>query len=229
MRPTHPAIFRAGMEILPTADTMVELGDTVRIVGKRELLEDIRNELGNSVKELVHPNTLPIFSASSSASCSAASPPRFPGLPVPAKLGMAGGPLLVAILLGYKGRIGGYDFYMTPGANTMLRELGIILFLACVGLSSGAQFVDTFNQGGYCGCSMVPQSPSSRSWWPQSSRVFSRLTISRSAGHLWRHDRSASTRVRQRPGTDTSPGDGVCYGLSMTVTSCASSSPRFSS
>ena len=76
-------------------------------------------------------------------------PIAIPGLPVPAKLGMAGGPLLVAIFLGYKGRVGGFDFYMTPGANIMLRELGIILFLACVGLSSGAQFVETFNNGGY--------------------------------------------------------------------------------
>ena len=142
-------IFRTGMEILPTADTMVELGDTVRIVGKRELLEDIRNELGNSVKELVHPNTLPIFLGIFLGILLGSIPLSIPGLPVPAKLGMAGGPLLVAIFLGNKGRIGNCDFYMTPGANTLLRELGIILFLASVGLSSGAQFVDTFNQGGY--------------------------------------------------------------------------------
>jgi putative transport protein len=142
-------IFRAGMEILPTADTMVELGDTVRVVGKRDLLEDIRDELGNSVKELVHPNTLPVFLGIFLGVLLGSIPIAIPGLPVPAKLGMAGGPLLVAIFLGYKGRIGSYDFYMAQGANTMLRELGIILFLACVGLSSGAQFVDTFNRGGY--------------------------------------------------------------------------------
>ena len=76
-------------------------------------------------------------------------PFAIPGLPVPAKLGMAGGPLLVAIFLGYKGRWGNYSFYMTPGANIMLRELGILLFLSCVGLSSGGKFVETFNNGGY--------------------------------------------------------------------------------
>ena len=142
-------IFRAGMEILPTADTMVELGDTVRVVGKRDLLEDIRKELGNSVKELVHPNTLPIFLGIFMGILLGSIPIVIPGVPIPAKLGMAGGPLIVAIFLGYKGRVGSCDFYMTPGANTMLRELGIILFLSCVGLSSGAQFVDTFNRGGY--------------------------------------------------------------------------------
>ncbi|MFT3848859.1 MAG: putative transporter [Propionivibrio sp.] len=142
-------IFRAGMEILPTAGTTLELGDTVRVVGKRELLDDVRKELGHSIKELVHPNTLPIFLGICLGVLLGSIPIAIPGLPVPAKLGMAGGPLLVAIFLGYKGRIGGFDFYMTPGANIMLRELGIILFLACVGLSSGAQFVNTFNNGGY--------------------------------------------------------------------------------
>jgi putative transport protein len=142
-------IFRAGMEILPTDSTTVELGDTVRVVGKRELLEDIRKELGNSVRELVHPNTLPIFLGIFLGVLLGSIPISIPGLPVPAKLGMAGGPLLVAIVLGYKGRLGRCDFYMTPGANIMLRELGIILFLASVGLLSGAQFVATFNNGGY--------------------------------------------------------------------------------
>ncbi len=142
-------IFRAGMEILPTKNTTVELGDTVRVVGKRDLLEDVRKELGNSVKELVHPNALPIFLGIFLGVLLGSIPLSIPGLPIPAKLGMAGGPLLVAILLGYKGRVGPCDFYMSPGANIMLRELGIILFLACVGLSSGAQFVETFNNGGY--------------------------------------------------------------------------------
>ena len=68
---------------------------------------------------------------------------------MPARLGMAGGPLLAAMFLGYKGRIGTYDFYIAPGASAMLRELGIILFLSCVGLSSGEHFVETFRAGGY--------------------------------------------------------------------------------
>jgi putative transport protein len=142
-------IFRAGMEILPTHDTTVELGDTVRVVGKRDLLPEIREELGNSVKELAHPNTIPIFLGIFLGIILGSIPFFIPGLPAPAKLGMAGGPLLIAIILGYKGRIKNLDFYMTPGANMMVRELGIILFLSCVGLSSGGEFVKTLVNGGY--------------------------------------------------------------------------------
>ena len=72
-----------------------------------------------------------------------------PGLPVPAKLGLAGGPLLVAILLGWKGRVKKFSFYMNTAANMMLREVGICLFLGCVGLGAGGTFVDTFVNGGY--------------------------------------------------------------------------------
>lgn len=142
-------IFRAGMELLPSQDTTIELGDTVRVVGKRELLPDIRSELGNSVKELAHPNTIAIFMGIFLGIVLGSIPIFIPGLPAPAKLGLAGGPLIVAILLGYKGRIKNFDFYMTPGANMIIREIGITLFLACVGLSSGSQFVETISKGGY--------------------------------------------------------------------------------
>jgi putative transport protein len=141
-------IFRSGMEILPTLDTTVEFGDTVRVVGKRELLPEVRHELGNSVKELAHPNVIPLFMGIFLGVILGSIPIFLPGLPAPAKLGLAGGPLLIAILLGHKGRIGSLDFYMTPGANMMLKELGIILFLCCVGLSSGGQFVETLSKGG---------------------------------------------------------------------------------
>jgi len=142
-------IFRAGTEILPTRGTTVEFGDTVRIVGKRELLPDIRNELGNSVDELAHPNTIAVFIGIFLGVILGSIPIFIPGLPAPAKLGLAGGPLLVAIILGNQRRYKKLDFYMTPGANMMMRELGIILFLACVGLSSGDDFVKTILNGGY--------------------------------------------------------------------------------
>jgi putative transport protein len=142
-------IFRSGIEIMPTANTVVELGDVVRVVGKRELLDDIRQEIGNSVAELVHPNPVPIFLGIFLGVMLGSIPLAIPGLPVPAKLGMAGGPLLVALVLGFKGRVGNYDFYISPGASAVLRELGIILFLSCVGLSSGEHFVETFHAGGY--------------------------------------------------------------------------------
>lgn len=142
-------IFRAGTEILPTRSSTVEFGDTVRIVGKRELLPEIRNELGNSIDELAHPNTIPIFIGIALGVIVGSIPIFIPGLPAPAKLGLAGGPLLIALLLGNQRRFKNFDFYMTPGANMMLRELGIILFLACVGLSSGGHFVQTIKDGGY--------------------------------------------------------------------------------
>jgi putative transport protein len=142
-------IFRSGLEILPTRDTTIELGDTVRVVGKRDLLPDIRQELGNSLIELAHPNTVPLFLGIVLGILLGSIPVFIPGLPAPVKLGMAGGPLIVALLFGYRGRIGKLDFYMTPGANMMLRELGIILFLACVDLVSGTELVKTLVNGGY--------------------------------------------------------------------------------
>lgn len=142
-------IFRSGIEILPTRNALIELGDTVRVVGKRELQSEIKLELGNSVKELAHPNTIPLFIGVFVGILVGSITLAIPGLPAPVKLGIAGGPLLIAIMLGHKGRIGKTDFYMTPGANMILRELGIILFLACVGLSSGAHFIHSLVNGGY--------------------------------------------------------------------------------
>ena len=142
-------IFRSGLEILPTRDTTIELGDTVRVVGKRKLLPDIRQELGNSMVELSRPNTVPIFLGIVLGILLGSIPVYIPGLPAPVKLGLAGGPLIVALLFGHMGRIGKFDFYMTPGANMVLRELGIILFLACVGLGSGADLGSTLAGGGY--------------------------------------------------------------------------------
>lgn len=142
-------IFRSGIEILPTLNTIVEIGDTVRIVGKRELLDDIKKELGNSVKELAHPNVIPLFIGIVLGIIAGSIPIYISGLPFPAKLGLAGGPLLIAIFFGHKGRIGEFDFYMTPGANLFLKELGIVLFLAAVGLLSGEKFFHTLINGGY--------------------------------------------------------------------------------
>lgn len=142
-------IFRSGIEILPTRNAIIEMGDTVRVVGKKDLQQEIKQELGNSVKELAHPNTIPLFMGVFMGIIIGSLSFAIPGLPAPVKLGVAGGPLLVAIFLGHQGRIGKTDFYMTPGANMMLRELGIILFLACVGLSSGEHFFSSLVNGGY--------------------------------------------------------------------------------
>jgi Predicted permease len=142
-------IFRNGMKILPTLNTTLEFGDTVKVVGKKEILKDVRKELGDSVKELAKPNIISIFLGIFLGIMVGSIPIFIPGLPAPAKLGLAGGPLLVAILLGYRGRIRKMNFYMTPGANLFMKELGIILFLSCVGLLSGGKFVETILNGGW--------------------------------------------------------------------------------
>lgn len=138
-------VFRAGREILPNRTTKIDLGDTIRVVGKKALLADVRKEIGNSVKQLAKPNTIPIFIGIFLGVVLGSIPIFIPGMSAPAKLGLAGGPLIVAILLGHKGRIGKMDFYMTAGANYMIRDIGITLFLACVGLSSGLKFADAIS------------------------------------------------------------------------------------
>jgi len=142
-------IFRAGTEFMATDEDVLEFGDTVRIVGERKALKEAAALLGNSMEELSHPNIIPILIGILAGVLIGSIPLSIPGLPAPAKLGLAGGPLLVALFLGYKGRIGKLDLYMTPGANLFIRELGIVLFLACVGLSSGEHFVETIANGGY--------------------------------------------------------------------------------
>ncbi|MDR1729089.1 MAG: putative transporter [Prevotellaceae bacterium] len=141
-------IYRDGIAILPTMKTTIELGDTVKIVGKKDALKEVKKELGNSVKELAKPNVTSVFLGIFAGIIVGSIPIFIPGIPAPAKLGLAGGPLLIAILLGYKGRIGKLSFYMTPGANHFMREFGIVLFLSCVGLLSGGQFVETILNGG---------------------------------------------------------------------------------
>jgi len=142
-------IFRAGKEILPKANDTVEFGDTLRIVGDRKALPEVIKILGNSMKDLSHPNIIPILIGILFGVIIGSIPLAIPGLPAPAKLGLAGGPLVIALFLGHRGRIGKLDFYMTPSANLFIRELGIILFLACVGLGAGERFVDTILNGGY--------------------------------------------------------------------------------
>jgi putative transport protein len=142
-------IFRNGIKILPTMETTLELGDTIRVVGKKEILNEVKKELGDSINELAKPNIVSIFLGIFVGIVVGSVPIFIPGVPVPAKLGLAGGPLLIAILLGFKGRIAKLSFYMTPGANMFMREFGIILFLSSVGLLSGDKFVDTIVHGGW--------------------------------------------------------------------------------
>lgn len=142
-------IFRGQTEIVASGETSLEFGDTVRVVGSRERMTEIAKFLGNSMRELSHPNLIPLFIGIFMGILVGSIPFAIPNLPSPAKLGLAGGPLIIALLLGHKGRIRSFDFYMTPGANLFIREMGIVLFLACVGLGSGKYFWETLINGGY--------------------------------------------------------------------------------
>ena len=142
-------IRRSGIEIMANADTILQMGDVVTVVGAEQSVAAMEKILGNSVKKLDEPNLIAFF-AGIAAGCALGSIPiHFPGIPQPVKLGLAGGPLIVAILLGYFGPRFKVVTYTTTSANLMIREIGISLFLACVGLEAGTGFVDTIvNKGG---------------------------------------------------------------------------------
>ncbi len=142
-------IFRSETEIIPSSDTTLEFGDSVRVIGARHRMEEVAQFLGNSQRELSLPNILPLFIGIFLGILIGSIPVSFPGLPTPAKLGLAGGPLLVALFLGHKGRIGNFNFYISSSANKFIRELGIVLFLACVGIGAGKNFWHTLSHGGY--------------------------------------------------------------------------------
>lgn len=140
-------IRRAGVELTPGPGVKLQFGDTVIAVGESQNLEQAARALGNSTKELNHPQVVPIFVGVALGVILGSLPIAVPGVPAPVKLGLAGGPLLVAIILSRVNRIGPLIWYMPSSANFMVRELGIILFLACVGLKSGDRFVETLLDG----------------------------------------------------------------------------------
>jgi len=142
-------VFRGDTEIIPSNETTLEFGDTVRVVGARNRIKEVAKFLGNSQRELSHPNIVPLFIGIFFGILLGSVPIFIPGLPAPAKLGLAGGPLLIALFLGHKGRIGTFNFYMNPSANKFIREMGIVLFLSCVGIGSGKHFWETIVNGGY--------------------------------------------------------------------------------
>ncbi len=144
---TITRINRAGIEFVATTDTTFQVGDVVTTVGREEAVTLFSKILGNSLKRLDHPNLAPIFFGIVLGVLFGSIPFVVPGIPAPVKIGLAGGPLIVAIFMS---RFGG-KFYLTPyvtqGANLMIREIGIVLFLASVGLSSGEHFVELLVSG----------------------------------------------------------------------------------
>lgn len=134
-------LTRAGQEFTATPDLALQFGDLLMLVGYEQGVAEAAQDLGNSSKDLSAPQLLPIFAGIALGILAGSLPIALPGLPAPVKLGLAGGPLLIAILLSRLGNIGPLVWYMPPGANYMVREMGIALFLACVGLHAGDSFV----------------------------------------------------------------------------------------
>lgn len=144
---TVTRIMRAGIEFVATPDVRLQLGDSLRIVGEPSAIERAQKFFGNSVKKLDHPNLVPILFGIAIGVILGSIPFDIPGLPAPVKLGLAGGPLIAAIVLSRIGRINKLTFYVPTSANLMLRELGIALFLAAVGLKAGEHFVSYLTSG----------------------------------------------------------------------------------
>ena len=140
-------VFRAGMTLFPYQNLHLQMGDQVYCVGPQRSIERLADRLGNQVQKLDHPNIISIFLGIVLGILLGFLPIAIPGMPVPLWLGLAGGPLIVAILLGYWGPHFKLITYTTHSANLMLREMGIALFLASVGLSAGDRFVSAFIDG----------------------------------------------------------------------------------
>src|SRR5574344_93927 len=142
-------VNRSGIELVATDNLGLQMGDRVSVVGHQSDIDRVAELLGNSMKRLDQPNLIPIFLGIFLGIVLGMVPIKFPGLPMPVKLGLAGGPLIVAILIGRFGPFYRMVTYTTTSANLMLREVGISLFLAAVGLGAGEHFVDTIVGGGY--------------------------------------------------------------------------------
>ncbi len=136
-------IQRGELELAADPDTRLQFGDTLQVVGDAEGLDQVAALMGNSPRDLGHTNFLPVFVGIALGVAAGLVPVALPGLPAPVRLGLAGGPLVCAILLSRLGHLGPVVWFMPAGANLALRELGIVLFLACVGLKAGARFVPT--------------------------------------------------------------------------------------
>jgi putative transport protein len=140
-------IYRAGIELVASPKLKLQIGDKITIVGEESAIESVGLILGNSIKRLNEPNLFPIFLGILLGVLFGSIPIVIPGIPTPIKLGMAGGPLIVAILLSKFGYRISLASYTTPSANLMLREVGIVLFLASVGIKAGERFIPTLVSG----------------------------------------------------------------------------------
>ena len=138
---------RGGFKFTGRLDIRVKFADKLLVVGTPESISAAAKELGDSLTALDHPEILPAFLGIFLGVIVGSIPLAIPGMPTPLKLGLAGGPLIVAIILSRKRKIGPLNFFMANSANLMLRELGITIFLSCVGLNAGIKFFDVLLNG----------------------------------------------------------------------------------
>ena len=140
-------LTRHGMDLFASAGLPLQVGDKIMVVGPEDAVERVANEMGNSERRLNAPNIATIFVGVFLGLIFGSFPLAIPGMPVPVKLGLAGGPLIIAILIGRYGYKIHLVTYTTTSANMMLREIGLVLFLASVGIKAGAGFIETVVDG----------------------------------------------------------------------------------
>ena len=140
-------VTRHGLDLFASASLPLQVGDRIMVVGPEDAVDRVANKMGNSLRRLNAPNIANIFVGIFLGLIFGSLPIAIPGMPVPVKLGLAGGPLIIAILIGRYGYKIHLVTYTTTSANMMLREIGLVLFLASVGIKAGAGFFETVIEG----------------------------------------------------------------------------------
>ncbi|WP_297642272.1 putative transporter [uncultured Bacteroides sp.] len=136
-------VYRSGVQLLATAELTLQLGDRLTVVGEAAAIHNVEKVLGNAIKSLKEPNLVAVFVGIVIGLALGAIPISIPGVSAPVRLGLAGGPIIVGILIGTFGPRMHMVTYVTRSANLMLRALGLALYLACLGLDAGAHFFET--------------------------------------------------------------------------------------
>ncbi len=142
-------VMRSGIELVARPNLIIQMGDKLKVVGTETNIKAAAKVVGNRKEILSHPNLIPIFFGIAIGVIFGSIPITFPGIPQPIKLGLAGGPLIIAIIIGAFGPKWKITTYTTSSANMMIREMGISFFMAAVGLGAGQNFISSIAGGGY--------------------------------------------------------------------------------